>query len=84
MVNGDPELAQAVTHQMISDIQHDGTTITKTILVSLDNPTETIAGEAFLAELSADMPPMPNMDRDNTAQKMKSTWVWQLMRANSN
>ena len=87
MVNGDPESAQAVTHQTISDIQHDGTMITKTILVPLDNSTETIAGEALLAERPADMPPMPNMpnmDLDNTAQKTKSMWVQQLMRANLN
>ena len=58
MVNGDPESAQAVTHQAISDVWHDRTTMTKTILVSLDNPTETIAGEATLAELPADMPSM--------------------------
>ena len=84
MVDGDPELAQAVTHWTISDIQHDRMTITKTILVSLDNLTETIAGKAYLAELLADMPTMPNMDRDDTAQKTKSTQVQQLMRANSN
>ena len=72
MVYGDPELAQAVTHWTISDVQYDGTTITKTILVPLDNPTETIAGKALPAEHPADMPPMPNMpnmDLDNTAQK---------------
>ena len=57
---------------MISDVQHDGTTITKTILVSLDNPAETIAGKAFPAECPVDMPPMPNMDQGDTAQKMKS------------
>ena len=84
MVDGDPESAQAVTHQTISDVWHDGTTITKTILVPLDNPTETIAGKALPAECQADMLPMPNMDLDNTAQKTKSTQVWQLMRANSN
>ena len=77
-------MAQAVTHHMISDVQHDGTMIMKTILVSLDNPTETIAGKALPAEHLADMPPMPNMDLDDTAQKMKSTWVQELMRANLN
>ena len=84
MIDGDPEPAQAVTHWTISDVQHDGTTITKKILVSLDNPTETIAGKALLAEHLADMPPMPNMDLDDTAQKTKSAQVRQLMRANLN
>ena len=84
MVNGDPESAQAVTHWTISDVWHDGTTITKTILVPLDNPTETIAGKALLAEHLADMLPMPNMDLDDTAQKMKSMWVWKFMRVNLN
>ena len=72
MVNGDPELAQAVTHWMISDIQHDGTMITKTMLVSLDNPTETISDEAFPAELLTEILTMHNMDRDNAPQKTKS------------
>ena len=77
IVNGDPNLAQAVTHWMISDIQHDGMTITKKMLVSLDNPTETIAGKAFLAEFLTEMPTMYNMDQDDAPQKTKSTQVQQ-------
>ena len=80
MVDGDPELAQAVTHWTISDIQHDGTMIMKTILVPWIIQLKQLQARPY----RADMPPMPKMDLDDTAQKTKSTWVWQLIRANLN
>jgi hypothetical protein len=74
MVDGDPESAQAVTHRTISAILHDGTTITKTILVSLDTPTETIAVETMPAEL----PAIDDMDQDERPEKTNSSRVRQL------
>lgn len=84
MVDGDPESAQAVTHRTISDIRHDGTTITKTILVPLDTPAKTITVETIPEGLPAQLPAIGEMDQDDPPAKTNSTRVRESIRKKLN
>jgi hypothetical protein len=54
MIEGDPDLAQAVTRQTISETRSDGTTVQRRVWVSIDAPTD----KATTVEKEVEVPTM--------------------------
>jgi hypothetical protein len=54
MVDGDTDLAEAVTHKTILETRNDGRTVSKRVWIPIDSPSEKIT----TVEKPADMPRM--------------------------